>query len=205
METFFVIVNASTKVAELYPDTTGLITEAQKLQWINDKLSPGGMNVNQELIASNEPTVKPSVEGRLLEIVETRAYANTTHPVYTMLKQWQITYSQPVPKNVEIQKKAVDLKENEATETTMPVEQRLKIQALAIWTLMKFLNLQTNVQINATTLSAKDKKRLRLFRVIALKINNNDLERDAKHAQIDSSTLPDLEANWDLNNFDESV
>jgi hypothetical protein len=205
MDTFFVIVNATSKMAEQYPDTTGLITEAQKLQWINDMVNGGGMNANQELVASNEPTVRPSVDENLLDIVETRAYANVSHPVYAMLKQWQITYSEPTPKAVDIQKKVVDLKENEANETTIPYEKMLKLTTLAVWVLMKHLNLQTNDKINATSLSAKDKKRLRLFRRAALKIHNNDVERDNKHALIDASSLPDLTTNWDLNNFTEEV
>lgn len=205
MNTFFVIVNATTKMAEQYPDTSGLITETQKLQWINDMINGGGMNANQELVASNEPTVRPNVDENLLDIVETRAYANIVHPVYAMLKQWQITYSEPTPKAVDIQKKVVDLKENEANETTIPYEKRLKLTTLAVWVLMKHLNLQTNDQINATSLSAKDKKRLRLFRRAALKIHNNDVERDNKHALIDASSLPDLTTNWDLNNFTEEV
>ena len=205
MNTFFVIVNATTKMAEQYPDTSGLITETQKLQWIDDMVNGGGMNANQELVASNEPTVRPNVDENLLDIVETRAYANVAHPVYAMLKQWQITYSEPTPKAVDIQKKVVDLKENEANETTIPYEKRLKLTTLAVWVLMKHLNLQTNDQINATSLSAKDKKRLRLFRRAALKIHNNDVERDNKHALIDASSLPDLTTNWDLNNFTEEV
>jgi hypothetical protein len=205
MNTFFVIVNATTKMAEQYPDTSGLITETQKLQWIDDMVNGGGMNANQELVASNEPTVRPNVDENLLDIVETRAYANVAHPVYAMLKQWQITYSEPTPKAVDIQKKVVDLKENEANETTIPYEKRMKLTTLAVWVLMKHLNLQTNDQINATSLSAKDKKRLRLFRRAALKIHNNDVERDNKHALIDASSLPDLTTNWDLNNFTEEV
>jgi hypothetical protein len=208
METFFVIVNASTKVAEQYPDTTGLVTEAQKLQWIDDMLNAGGMNVNQELVASNEPTVRPSVEESLLEIVETRAYVNVAHPVYPTLKQWQITYSQPVPKAVEIQKLAVDLKENEANETAIPYQQRLKLTMQNQLIIMKYLSIYSAAQIDAistTILTNKEKRKLKIFRRAAVKILDNSTVRDNKHAEIDLGTIPDLNADWNLDDFTETV
>lgn len=152
---------------------------------------------NQYLITYTEE-LRPNAE-LIIEVKNREKEANA------MLKQWQITYSEPTPKAVDIQKKVVDLKENEANETIIPYEKRLKLTTLAVWVLMKHLNLQTNDQINATSLSAKDKKRLRLFRRAALKIHNNDVERDNKHALIDASSLPDLTTNWDLNNFTEEV
>jgi hypothetical protein len=208
METFFVIVNASTKVAEQYPDTTGLVTEAQKLQWIDDMINAGGMNVNQELVASNEPTVRPSVEESLLEIVETRAYANIAHPVYTMLKQWQITYSEPTPKPIDVQKQAVDLKENEANETTIPYQQRLKLTMQNQLIIMKYLSIYSAAQIDAisnTILTNKEKRKLKIFRRAAVKILDNSTVRDNKHAEIDLGTLPDLNADWNLDDFTETV
>lgn len=207
METFFVIINATSKLAEQYPDTTGLVTEAQKLQWIDDMINAGGMNANQELVASNEPTVRPKVDENLLEIVEIRAYANVSHPVYTMLKQWQITYSEPTPKAVEIQKLAVDLKENEANETTIPYQQRLKMIMQNQLLIMKYLSIYTKAQINAisnTLLTADEKTKLKIFRRAAVKILDNATVRTNKHAQIDAGTIPDLDADWNLNDFTEA-
>lgn len=175
-------------------------------EWLSDLLDPqiGGLDPSLEIVCVYEPYSIPPVDTRLVNIITTEVYSSINHPVYPSVKQWLITYTTQ-DKPVLDKKEAVDIQENQANETTIPYEKRLKSTTLAVWTLMKYLNLQTNTQINATALSNKDKKRLRLFRVIALKIDNNDNERDNKYALIDANSNPDIDANWDLNNYIENV
>jgi hypothetical protein len=125
-----------------------------------------------------------------------------------MLKQWQITYSEPTPKPIDVQKQAVDLKENEANETTIPYQQRLKLTMQNQLIIMKYLSIYSAAQIDAisnTILTNKEKRKLKIFRRAAVKILDNSTVRDNKHAEIDLGTLPDLNADWNLDDFTETV
>jgi hypothetical protein len=206
MELFFVVVNVTTKLAESYPDTSGLITEAQIIQWIDDMINGGGMGPNQELVASHEPFARPNVEERYITITQVDTYNNTQHPVYANIKQWQRTYTQT---DVPLAEKlvAVDTKESISNETTIPYWIQLKVTTLAVYALMEFLNIDANAKIDATSISTKAKKNLRVLLKAAKKVKDNDTNKAAKKALLNANPLsnPDLETGWTLNDFTEEA
>jgi hypothetical protein len=208
MQQFFVIVNATSKLAESFPNTSGLTTEAQKLQWIDDMVNHGGMGPNQELVASYEPFARPNVEERYISVGQVDAYANVAHPVYSMLKQWQRTYPQT---DIAVAQKlaAVDVVESQYNETCIPTWIQLKVNALAIYALMEYLALDTNAKINATTISAKAQKNLRVFLKAAKKLKTNDATKVAKKALLTENPMsnPSLTTpeDWAINDFTEEA
>jgi hypothetical protein len=208
METFFVIVGKTSKLAEDFPNTSGLTTEAQKLQWIDDMVNNGGMGPNQELVASHEPFARPQVEERYISVGQVDQYASTAHPVYTMLKQWQRTYPQ-TDIAVEAKLAAIDLVESQMNETCVPTWIQLKVNTLAVYGLLEFLNIDTNAKIDATTISAKAKKNLRVLLKAAKKLKTNDATKVAKKALLTANPMsnPSLTTleDWAINDFTEEA
>jgi hypothetical protein len=170
-------------------------------QWITDMES---LDPSLELVCEYEPYTIPLVDTRLVNITTNQAYVNTNHPIYASLKQWLVTYATS-DKTIEDKKVAVDDLEYENNETILPTRQRLKITMLALDSLLDHLGLTNNTTINATALNVKKKKQLRIFKRAANKIRNNDITRDAKWALIDALTNPDLDADWEINDFTENV
>lgn len=202
----FVYVNSISKLPEGFPNTSGFNTDAQILQWIDDQINNGGMGPNQELVASHEPFARPNVEEKYILVTPVEAYFNEAHPVYTMLKQWRKIYDQSdIP--VENKLVAVDDKESEANETVVPVQKRTKTTALAVYALMELLNMDTNAKIDASAISNKSKKYLRNFLKPAKKLKTNDDVKLAKKALLTANPLsnPDLNTDWDLNDFTEEA
>jgi hypothetical protein len=206
MSTFFVIVNKTTKLPEQYPLTSGLTTEVSILQWIDDMVNNGGMGTTQELVASYEPYTRPVVDERYINVSQNQGYFNESHPVYTTLKQWKISYVQT---DVALADKlvAVDTQESSANETVIPSGMQLKINTLAILGVLEFLNIDSNTTINATSISTKGKKNLRVFVKAAKKVKQNDDTKVAKKALLTANPLsnPDLSTDWSLNDFTETA
>jgi hypothetical protein len=198
----FVIVNSLTKLAENYPNTSGLLTEQEILQWIDDMINNGGMGVDQELVESYEPNARPSVDEALMIVIPTTAYFNEPHPVHTQVNQWRTTY-ETSHRSVEEKKSAVDEAEFVADETTIPVNKRLKYTILAVDNILKHIGYDQTT----TSLNAKNKKIIRIFKRIADKVRANDSARDIKHAEIDAdpNNNPNLAEGWTLNDFTENV
>jgi hypothetical protein len=199
MTTFFVIVNATTKLPENYPDTSGLITEAQKLQWIDDMVNNGGMGPNQELIASWEPSAKPDMSEFLYEVGELKQYKNVAHPIYPMLKQWEITYPY-TDTTKEFRLEALDNKESEANESTMPSQKRLRNLILAFDNALKALGYDKNT----TLINDKKKEEIKLIQDIADKIRVNKTNRDSKVAAVNNNQNPDISTGWQYNEYNET-
>jgi hypothetical protein len=202
----FVIVNKTSKLPEQFPDTSGLLTEAQTLQWIDDMVNNNGMGVNQELIASHEPDARPIIEEKYMSVQTNEAYFNEAHPVYTMLKQYRKTYSTE-HKPVEEKLQAVEVVESEINETVIPTWKQLKTTILALDSLLDHLGLKDNATINATTLNNKKKKQLKVFKRAANKIRQNNDEKDNKKALLTANPLsnPSLTEGWAINDFTEDA
>jgi hypothetical protein len=171
-------------------------------QWINDVLS--NLDASLELVCEYEPYSYPPVEERLITVTTVEAYENTAHPTYPQVNQWLKTYV-VTDKPVEDKKLAVDIVENQNNESTIPYEKRLKYTILALDATLDYLGLTNADAINLTSLNNKKKKRLKVFKRVANKINQNDNERDAKYTLIDDAINPDLDANWQSNDFTEEI
>jgi len=198
----FVIVNKNSKLPEDFPNTSGLVTENQTLQWIDDMINNGGMGVDQELVESYEPYARPQVDEALMYVITDTAYFDEAHPIHTMIKQWRTTYTTE-HKSVAEKKEAVDEAEFAADETTIPVNKRLKYTILAVDNILKHIGYDQTT----SSLNAKNKKIIRVFKRIADKVRDNDTARTNKHALIDADPYnnPDLSEGWSLNDFTEDV
>ena len=197
----FLILDRATKAIE----NPNIIPAPNIEQWIADMTDPlMGIPETQELVCVHEPYTTPVVETRLISVITNEVYENTNHPIYPTLKQWLITYATE-EKSIEEKKLAVDEIEYENNETVLPTRQRVKYTILALDSLLDHLGLTNNTTINAIALNVKKKKQLRIFKRLANKIRNNDAERDAKHVLIDALTNPNLDANWEMDDFTEDV
>jgi len=198
MNTFFVIVNKTTKKPELFPDTSGLVTESQILQWIDDMVNNNGMGSDQELVASNEPYARPQVDERLMKVDETKDYSSDNHPIYSNIKQWLITYKTS-HRDVTEKKIAIDDAEYAASETTIPTNKRLKYTILALDSILKHIGYDRST----SPLNEKNKNIIKEFKQIADKVRANDTARESKHAQlnVDPNSNPDLNADWTIDNY----
>jgi hypothetical protein len=178
------------------------------IEWINDMLNYGGLGPNQELVASYEPFARPQVEERYILVSQVDTYANTAHPVYTMLKQWQRTYPQT---DIVLADKlnAVDVVESQMNETCIPTLVQLKVNALAIYAVMEYLAIDTNAKIDATSISTKAKKNLRVFLKAAKKLKTNDATKVAKKALLTANPLSNpsltIPEDWAINDFTEEA
>jgi len=200
MKTFFVIVNATSKLAENFPDTSGLTTEAQTLQWIDDMVNNGGMGPNQELVASYEPEARSTVSDALFIVSEERTYNSETHPIYTMLKQYRITYPL-IETTLDYRLEAIDNKESEANESTMPSQKRLRNLILAFDNALKALGYDKNT----TLINNKKKEEIKLVQDIADKIRANKATKDDKVAKANANLPFDIKSDWLYDNYDENV
>jgi hypothetical protein len=171
-------------------------------EWIESVVS--GLNPTLELVCEYEPYGYPPVEERLITVTTVEAYENTAHPEHPEVKQWLKTYVTS-DKPVADKKLAVDVVENENNESTIPYEKRLKYTILALDATLDYLGLTNAAAIDLTSLNNKKKKRLKIFKRVANKINQNDTERDVKHALIDAATNPNLDTNWQTNDFTENL
>jgi hypothetical protein len=239
MEIFFVIVNATTKLPEQFPNISGfgqmvycndfasfpvtgatsilnyvdlaegnfykwngstyIIDENPRLlEWINDMMN-GGMGPNQELIASWEPSARPDMSTFLYEVGELRQYKNIAHPIYPMLKQWEITYPY-TDTTKEFRLEALDNKESEANESTMPSQKRLKNLILAFDNALKALGYDKYT----TLINEKKKKEIKLVQNIADKIRANKATKDLKVAAVNNNQNPDIDSDWLYDAYDDN-
>jgi len=201
---YFVIVNKISKQPEGWPDTTGLTTQEQIDQWITDMLAD--LPSTQELVAFYEPEARPNVEERYITIIPEDAYFNEAHPVYENLKQWRRMYSKS---NIPLDEKlrTIEIVESEVNETVIPTWKQLKTTILALDSFLDLYGLTNAAAIDATTLNAKKKKQLKVFKRAANKIRQNDTERDNKKAALITNEManPDLKDGWAINDFTEEV
>jgi hypothetical protein len=167
-------------------------------QWINDVLA--GIDPSLELVASYQPYEQPVIDNRLVNLITIQSYSGMTHPVYSQLKTWLITHVTE-DKTIKEKKSAVDEAESGSNETLIPTNKRLKYTILCVDNILKHIGYDPLT----TSLNAKRKKQIKVFTRIADKIRNNDLIRDEKYIAIDNLTNPDLDSNWDINDFTEDV
>lgn len=116
----FIFVDTATKTI---PISWESIEESNVNNWLAALLP--GLDEQYTVLVCTEPYSRPPVDERLMTITTNEAFVDEYHPVYTQVKQWQKTYT-VTEKNAADKKAAVDIKENEANETTIPYEKRLK-------------------------------------------------------------------------------
>jgi len=116
-----------------------------------------------------------------------------------MLKQWEITY--PYTETTkEFRLEAIDNKESESNESTMPVQKRLKNLILAFDNVLKALGYDKNTSL----INEKKKKEIKLIQNIADKIRANKATKDLKVSAVNNNQNPDINSGWLLDEYDDN-
>jgi hypothetical protein len=184
----FIIVDKSTHSVVInridIPDET-----AQS--WVTSILQ--SLDPSIELLAKNEPYARPTNDERISTVTQIEGYVDTTHPLYTQIKQWQLTYNVSA-KSVDDISLVIDDLEAAANQSTIPVEKQLKYSVLALEYLYASL-------VDKRALTNKEQKIVDKFRKQAGKVATNHQVKLDKNNVLKAGTTPDLDSNWQNNDF----
>jgi hypothetical protein len=184
----FIFVDTATKLQIISRES---IPDESAAQWITDVLP--GLDPIYTLLAFNEPFARPNNDERINTIAIIEQYVNTSHPLYTQLKQWARTYT-VTPKTTEEISAVIDDLEALANQSTIPTAKQLKYTVLGLEYLYAKL-------VDLRTLTNKETKIVTKFRKQAGKIAQNHQVKLDKNNILTGGTTPPLDTDWQNNDF----
>jgi hypothetical protein len=146
-----------------------------------------------DLLGVNEPFARPSNDERISLITQVEGYVNISHPIFTQIKQWQITYT-VTARSVDEISAVIDDLEAIANQSTIPTSKQLKYTVLGLEYLYARL-------IDLRTLTNKEAKIVTKFRKQAGKVAQNHQVKLDKNNVLNAGTTPSLDTDWLNNDF----